>query len=337
LTGAISIVEAQVMTGRGSQRAYDHRLRELVRESGDPGIAVRLGVPRSTAAGWLKGSRSPVLAIHHIEAAEETLRIEVCRLQQRVLRLTMLVRVLFAVLRACHLDLARRRISAGQDKGLLLRAIDRAHQAMPLNKILRPIGLSPARFHSWKKAPPVCPLDDLSPCPKTSPQRLTADEIRTIGDMVTSDQYRHVPTGTLAVLAQRMGRVFASATTWHRLIRKNGWRRPRLRVHPHKPTVGIRATAPDQIWHIDTTIVRLVNGARAYLHAVIDNFSRKILAWKLVERFDPASTVAILLEAASLREAVGAQPTVMADAGVENCNRASMNSSRPACFAASSR
>jgi hypothetical protein len=42
---------------------------------------------------------------------------------------------------------------------------------------------------------------------------------------------------------------------------------------------------------------------------------------KLAERFDPASTIAILLEAASSRETVGAQPTVMADAGVENRNR----------------
>jgi transposase InsO family protein len=227
----------------------------------------------------------------------------------------------FAVLRACHLDLARRRISAGEDKGLLLRAIDRAHDAMPLHKILRPIGLSPARFHSWKKAAVNCPLDDQLPCPKTSPQRLTAEEIRTLGDMVTSEEYSHVPTGTLSVLAQRMGRVFASATTWYRLIRKNGWGRPRLRVHPRKPTVGIRAAAPDQIWHIDTTIIRLVNGARAYLHAVIDNFSRKILAWKLTERFEPASNVAILLGAGASRESGTSQPTVMADAGVENLNR----------------
>ncbi len=36
-------------------------------------------------------------------------------------------------------------------------------------------------------------------------------------------------------LAQRMGRVFASATTWHRLVRERGWRRPRVRVHPAKP------------------------------------------------------------------------------------------------------
>lgn len=273
LDGRITVVESQVMGIRGFQRTYDHRLRELVRQSGDPAIAIRLGVPRSTANGWLKGTRSPVLTLQKTEAVEDALRLELSRLQQRLLRLTVLVRVLFAVLRACHLDLARRRISSGEDKGLLLRAIDRAHEAMALRKILGAIGLSPARFHSWKRAASTCPLDDQRPCPRTSPQRLTADEVRTIGDMVTSEQHRHVPIGTLSVLAQRMRRVFASATTWHRLIRKHDWRRPRTRVHPDKPTVGIRATAPNQVWHIDTTIIRLINGTRAYLHAVIDNFS----------------------------------------------------------------
>jgi transposase-like protein len=44
--------------------------------------------------------------------------------------------------------------------------------------------------------------------------------------MVTSPDYRHVPTGTLSVLAQRLGKVWASPSTWYRLVRQKGWRRP---------------------------------------------------------------------------------------------------------------
>src|SRR5882762_5923674 len=39
-------------TGRAQQR-YDHRLRDLVHGTGDVTIATDLGVPRSTARGWL--------------------------------------------------------------------------------------------------------------------------------------------------------------------------------------------------------------------------------------------------------------------------------------------
>ena len=88
------------------------------------------------------------------------------------------------------------------------------------------------------------------------------------------------------MLAQRIGRVLASPTTWHRLVRERGWRRPRLRVHPEGPKIGIRAHKPNDIWHIDTTVIRLLDGTRAYLHAVIDNYSRRILSWRLNDRFD---------------------------------------------------
>ena len=90
--------------------------------------------------------------------------------------------------------------------------------------------------------------------------RLTATEVRAIKDMVTSPDYRHVPTGTLAVLAQRPGKVWASPSTWYRLVRKFGWRRPRLRVHPAKPKIGLRTTRADEMWHIDTTVIRLLEG-----------------------------------------------------------------------------
>jgi hypothetical protein len=78
--------------------------------------------------------------------------------------------------------------------------------------------------------------------------------------MVTALEYRHVPTGTLAVLAQRLDKVWTSPSTWYPLVRKFGWRRPRLRVHPAKPKVGLRTTRADEIWHIDTTVIRLLDG-----------------------------------------------------------------------------
>ncbi len=139
-------------------------------------------------------------------------------------------------------------------------------------------------------------------------------------EMVTSQEYRHVPTGTLAVLAQRLGKVFASPATWYRLVRLHHWRRPRTRVHPSKPKVGIRASKPNQFWHVDTTVIRLLDGTRAYLQAVIDNFSRKILAWKVSERLEPGNTASVLLDAASHVAPAGDPPTLLADGGVENFN-----------------
>jgi transposase InsO family protein len=138
--------------------------------------------------------------------------------------------------------------------------------------------------------------------------------------MVTSSDYRHVPTSTLAVLAQRLDTVSASPSTWYRLVRMYGWRRPRLRVHPAKPKIGLRTTRANEMWHIDTTVIRLLDGTRAYLPAVIDNFSRRILAWRVADSFAPVNSVGVLLDASRAATHSDTTPVVLADAGVENVN-----------------
>src|SRR5439155_952381 len=191
-------------------------------------------------------------------------------------------------------DRPQRRILAGKIHGA--QDPDLGEHVL-LWTVLRFLRLSPSRFHAWRRLQHACALNDQSSCRHTSPHRLTPAEVRAIEDIVTALEYRHLPTGTLAVLAQRLGKVWASPSTWYRLVRQNGWRRPRLRVHPVKPKIGLRTTRANEMWHIDTTVIRLLDGTRAYLHAVIDNLSRRILAWRVADTFAPVNSVAVLVEA----------------------------------------
>ena len=67
-------------------------------------------------------------------------------------------------------------------------------------------------------------------------------------------------------------------------------------------------------------MIRLLNGSRVYLQAVIDNFSRRILAWKISETFDPSGTAGLLINAS--KGLLGDKPTLLTDGGVENFNSA---------------
>ena len=53
---------------------------------------------------------------------------------------------------------------------------------------------------------------------------------------------------------------------------------------------------------------------------MIDNFSRRILAWKLAARLEPQTTCAVLSEAAAGADLKTTSATVVADSGVENVN-----------------
>ena len=299
------------------QRKYDHRLRKLVRTTGDIEQVIQRGVPRSTTRGWIKATPADVVTLDVLDMDRLPLQQEVLKLQRRLDRLVALLRLLIVVLKVSNVSLANMRFPEGTEKRMLLRAIERSCSVIPLHIVLCILRLSPSRYHAWKRED-ECGLDDLSSCPRLSAQQLTPTEVATIREMLTADEYRHVPTGTLAMLAQRLEKVFASASTWYRLLRIYKWRRPRKRVHPPKRTVGIRASGPNEIWHVDTTLIRLLDGSRVYLQAVIDNFSRRILAWRTSATFDPDGTAEILLSAA--KGLFDEKPTLLADGGAENFN-----------------
>jgi putative transposase len=304
----------------GRRRAYDHRLRELVCEEGNAHLLQGMGVPRSTAVSWLRRGPHAVVTLDVVTKDAIELQAEVIRLRQRNEVLSTIARLLFMLLRLAGVRLDETRIPDGAAKAKILAAIARARTTLQLAVVLRVLGLSPSRYHAWNRLERVCQLDDRSSCPRTTPSQLTAEEVRTMHDLATSGSYRHMSIRGLALHAQRIGTLFASPATWGRLIRERGWLRPRARVHPATPKEGVRATKPNEYWHIDVTVIRLLDGTRLYLHAVIDNFSRRILAWKLATRLEPQATCAILSAAGAGLDLSRDPATVVADSGVENVN-----------------
>jgi len=302
-----------------TRRRYDHRFRELVHSTGDLQLALDKRVPRSTATSWLRTPSSEVVTLDLVEMSEAELRRGVAALRRRNERLAAVLRLLIVMLKVAGVSLVRSRIVEGSNKDLLLRAVERSRRHLSLRAALPILRLSSSRYHAWRRDGTCGPVD-VSSCPRTSPQQLTVEEGREVRTMATSEEYRHVPTGTLALLAQRLGRVFASPATWYRLVRRHRWRRPRRRVHPAKPKTGIRASKPNEFWHVDTTVIRLLDGTRNYVHAVIDNFSRKIVAWRVADRFDPSNTLAVLSEATQEVTGIDETPQILTDGGVENFN-----------------
>jgi putative transposase len=123
------------------QRSYDHRLRELVRSTGDIQYAIRRGVPRSTAHGWLKSPQTEVVTLAVIDTDVLRLQQEVLTLRRRVARLLAVLRLLVVLLRLSGFSLASTRIPNGAGKHTLMRAIERSRTVLPLRIVLRVLRL----------------------------------------------------------------------------------------------------------------------------------------------------------------------------------------------------
>ena len=165
-------------TPRHPQQRYDHRLRDLVQQTEDVTIATDLGVPRSTARGWLGQAPKVVVRLDVTDLKASELQQEVLALRRRVKKLTALLRLALALLRTSGFTLTHERLPDGRAKIRILRAVDRARACVPLRALLRVLRLSPSRFHAWRQLQPACALADQSSCPHSSPHRLTPLEVR---------------------------------------------------------------------------------------------------------------------------------------------------------------
>ena len=92
------------------QRIYDHRLKDLVHQSGDIQLAVRHGVPRSTARGWLRRSCKSVVTLDVLKATGRELRQEIIALRRLNEKLRAVLRILVAVRKVTSFSLANYRI-----------------------------------------------------------------------------------------------------------------------------------------------------------------------------------------------------------------------------------
>ena len=223
-----------------SRRTYDYRIQEAICETGDRDLVSDLEIPRSTIRSWFHRGVPDVVTCDLVARDRADLLAEIHRYQQRTALLGAIVGLLIAMLRISKVRLDYERLPEGESKRVLLRAIERAGKVLPLHAALRITRLSCSRYYSWCRAEAGCDLDDQSSCPRVVPTRLTPSELEAMQEMVESDDHRHMSLRGLALHAQRIGKIFASPSTWYRLVRIAGWRRPRNRVYPAKPKIGKR-------------------------------------------------------------------------------------------------
>ena len=298
------------------RNAYDHRLKQAIVETGDPDLFPELAIPESTRRTWIRRGVADVISFDRADADVIALRATVGKLEKRVAILTAVVRLLVTLVRVCGISLGRARVAKSANKTKILNAVAKAESVIGRLAALKIVGLTKGRLRQWKHKQSLCMLDDAPPCPKTKPGRLTRDELAAMRDMVESDDLKHFSLRSLSLYGKRLGKVLASYGTWCRLVRSHGWRRPRRRLYPAKPKVGLRATRPNEWFHVDVTIIKLLDGTRCYLHGVIDGFSRRVLAWTLQPTLSAEGTRQILVEA--LACATSEKIKVLTDGGSEN-------------------
>ena len=105
------------------RQAYDHRLRDIVCEERDPTLFHRLGVPRSTAASWIRRGPRPVVSADVLALDQLELQAEVLALQRRIKSLLAIIRLAFLLVRLSGFRLDSHHVPDGAAKRSILNAV----------------------------------------------------------------------------------------------------------------------------------------------------------------------------------------------------------------------
>ena len=115
-------------------------------------------------------------------------------------------------------------------------------------------------------------------CFKANPLQLSFKELKKIKQLMIDEQFKHWPAGSIYYYGFRNKLFHFSKSTFYKYTKMLGltkrWTRKKIRKE------GLRASRPNQYWHADVTIWDS-GGIRYYIYLVVDNFSRKILSWKV--------------------------------------------------------
>ena len=119
---------------------------------------------------------------------------------------------------------------------------------------------------------------------------LSEEERERVLEIADSPEYASkAPAQIVAVLADK-GEYVASESTFYRILRENKQQhhRGKAKSPNRRPPASHSATAPNQVWSWDITLLASpVRGMYYYLYMIVDIFSRRIVGWEVHEEETP--------------------------------------------------
>lgn len=254
-------------------------------------VELRAAIPRSNRHRWRNESGGKYQGAELSGLADEQLRLLRFTAERRhARRLFLAYARLFLFLRSAGwhraLDSAQRRQA--------VHVVRQARRVWSLGRVLRKLGLPGRTYRAWvASARTPCPASPLHKCRRRHSHQLLPAEVGRMRTWLTRATLAHWPVASLALLAARTGSILAGRSSWYRYRQALGLAGRRTPRKP-KPRPGLRAQRPDAIWHLDVTPYRTGDGVRWYIHVLVDNYSRRRLAWAVHHRLRARHTVALL-------------------------------------------
>lgn len=189
-----------------------------------------------------------------------------------------------------------------QNKEAVIDLVEHLPIEWKRNLICKFLGISLHQFKLWKNNRRFnCALSLIGYCIKRFPTQISQKEINVLKSFMSRKRFVSWSIASIWGYAFKKGFISMSRTSWYRYCLKLEISKKRKTKKKERKRISIKATCPNEIWHMDVTEFVTKDNIKYYIHTVLDNFSRKVIAYT-VSRDKTAKTRLI-----SLKEAIKSQ------------------------------
>jgi hypothetical protein len=240
-------------------------------------------IPRSTRHEWSNKDLTVLYgydwAMQHQQLFDTLREVSTSR---RLLRINTALLRLIALKRFIDRHYTRLKENIPPVRDVVLNNIQKTVGILSLKTTLKYLQQSP-RWYSQLRTKQRCPSSLFSLCRIKHPSQLLPPEIKAIKAYCSDPRFLHWPLASVYHQLKRDQVAFFTIATFYKYVSLLGLKRKnpphRRKHHQH----GIRATAPFQILHADTTVFRTADNKKSYIYLVQDNFSRAILSYRIAD------------------------------------------------------
>lgn len=209
-----------------------------------------------------------------------------------------------------------------QNRESVIDLVNNLPVSVSKNLVCRFLRVSPHQFKIWKSNRLFrCLLSPIGYCRKRFPQQISQKEINILKSLTSRKRFETWSLASIWGYAIRNGHISMSRTSWYRYCLRLGISEERKPEKKNRKRDSIKASKPNEIWHMDVTQFVTSDNIKFYVYTVIDNFSRKVLAWNVSREISAKTRLISLKEA--IRKVLKLEISdleLISDGGPENDN-----------------
>ncbi len=284
---------------RRSYRKYDDSVINMIIETRNPNLFPELNIPRTTALYWINHSKKKI-SLKNSQTPEYK---RIVNEANKELANERTKRIFLEEVLKLHKKLTCKKELDNQTS----KIIKKYSKLLDIETLCKLSVLNIKKYYSLTKQINFS---------RTHSNQLTIEEQKTIVSLARRKSLEHLSIKRLQLHAYRKGYIYCNYHTWRKYINNYTLRKKIKRIKKTSSSKQSFTSYPNQLWHIDITEFKSKSGAKIYLQALMDNYSRKILNWTL--SLEKSANTTIKTFANITNSPI--PKTLMSDGGGENNN-----------------